>query len=431
MDFTRESRLQINLDSPAKRAAFLTASLLPIFIYLALATAQFLAAELSVRPTLTSLEWAVRLDPWNDQYRAWLGEYLLSGVRPRIAVPFLNKALDLNPGESKYWLDLANAFHLQGERAEENFALAQAVSVDPKSPETAWAAAMAYTSLGETSLALKQLRVAMEGDPSLQAAALDRCWRLSPDTDYLLRDVLPRDAEVTAQLLDLLISKNETAAAANAWSRLAELQQPVERSFVFRYVQYLIGNHGFAQARIVWNQAAKLAGLAEYQSSTDNLVINGDFRLPLLGTDFDWTYDQTSDATHYLDPTQSPSGHRSLEIIFDSRGLEDAGIRQLISLTSNTRYDFAAYSKTENLLGAGGVRFVVEDFVNGHTWFASDDLKSDGAWTQTKGQFITGPDAQLAVLRIQRFPAGDAIRGKLWIDDVRLTPNPPANEIRP
>ena len=430
MDSSRESRIQTALDSPAKRALFLTMCLLPIVLYLAVATSQFLAAELSAGASLARLQWAVRLDPWNDQYRARLGEYYLSSLQPATAVPFLNKALDMNPRQSRYWLDLAAALHYLGKHDEENGALTQALAVDPKTPGTAWEAALAYISLAETDRVLRQLRKVMESGPTLQLAALEYCWRLTPDSDILLRDVLPREPAVTAEFLDMLVSKNETAAEAKVWSRLAELHQPVERKYVFGYVQNLIGHHEFTQARLVWKQAADLAGLADYQPSSDNLVVNSDFRLPILGTGFDWTYDQSADVTHALDPSQSLSGHRSLEITFDSRGIEDAGIRQLISVEPNTRYDFSAYSKTQDLLGAGGLRFVVEDFVSGDTWFTSDDLTSDGVWAQHKKQFTTGPDTQLVVLRIQRFPAGDAIRGKLWIDDVRLTLQPPLPEVR-
>ncbi len=431
MDSSRESRIQVTLDSPAKRALFLTACVLPIVVFLGLAATHFLAVGLSTQPTLARLGWAVRLDPWNDQYRDLLGRYyLFNAQRPAIAVSFLNQALDLNPRQSTYWLDLAAAYRYLGKRDEENGALLRALALDPKTPGTAWNVATAYVSLGETDQALKQLRAIMDGDLSLQTSALDYCWRLTPDAEILLRDVLPRNTAVTAEFLDMLVSKGETAAAAKAWSRLMEFQRPVERKYVFDYVQYLIGHHEFAQARLVWRQAADLAGLADYQPSSDNLVINGDFHLAILDTGFDWTYEQTADTMHALDPNQSPSGHRSLEITFDSRGMEDGGIRQLISLEPNGRYDFSAYSKTEDLLGAGGLRFVIEDFVSGKTWFASDDLTSNGIWAQRKGQFTTGPDAQLAVLRIQRFPAGDAIRGKLWIDGVRLTPQPPLPEVR-
>ena len=61
----------------------------------------------------------------------------------------------------------------------------------------------------------------------------------------------------------------------------------------------------------------------------------------------------------------------------------------------------------------------------GESYFASDELKNADVWKEVEGTFSTGVDATLLVLRVQRMPAGTAIRGKLWISDIRLTPRPP------
>jgi hypothetical protein len=132
-------------------------------------------------------------------------------------------------------------------------------------------------------------------------------------------------------------------------------------------------------------------------------------------------YEKTSDVSLSLDSTESHAGHRSLSIIFDSRGIEDAGIRQLIPVEPNTKYEFSAYFKTQALEGAGGPRFVIEDQFSGMSYFASDELKDADVWKQVDGTFSTGVDTSLLVLRVQRVPVGNAIRGKLWIADIRLT----------
>jgi hypothetical protein len=163
--------------------------------------------------------------------------------------------------------------------------------------------------------------------------------------------------------------------------------------------------------------------LSAYQPSPENRVVNGDFMLAVLNAGFDWTYEKSSDVSLSLDQTESHAGHRSLSIIFDSHGIEDAGIRQLIPVEPNTKYDFSAYFKTQTLEGAGGPRFVLEDRFSGTNYFASDELKDTEIWKQVEGTFRTGADTRLLVLRVQRVPVGNAIRGKLWIGDIRLTPS--------
>jgi hypothetical protein len=151
-------------------------------------------------------------------------------------------------------------------------------------------------------------------------------------------------------------------------------------------------------------------------------VINGDFSLPVLNGGFDWLYQQSKDVSLALDPTQSHTGHRSLLISIDSRGIEDAGIRQLILVEADASYDFSAYFKSEDMQGAGGPRFAIQDLYSEATYFVSDPLKDADSWQTINGTFTTGPDTRLLVLRIQRLPAGSPIRGKLWIDDIRLAP---------
>jgi hypothetical protein len=70
--------------------------------------------------------------------------------------------------------------------------------------------------------------------------------------------------------------------------------------------------------------------------------------------------------------------------------------------------------------GAGGAQFSVQDFYSGATYFVSEDLKNAGFWKRTSGSFTTAPETKLLLLRLRRSPAGSPIRGRLWIDGIRL-----------
>ena len=432
MDSGQEIRIQMTFATPAKKYLAFAAYLLPVAFYVAVAAIHFQATRWSTRPDLASLGLASRLDPWNDEYRISIGEYYLLVPRnPSLAARFFDSALALNPRASRSWLDLAAAFQLWGRRREQMAALARALTVDPKTPLTAWEAANAYAALGETDLALKAFRTVMEGSPSLQPAALQYCWRLKPDVQALLRDTVPINGPAPAAFLELLTSKNEGVAASQVWGNIVNNRQPLGQKDLLNYVQYLIANRDFSALPQVWMQGTKLAGLPDYQSSHANLVVNGNFRLAILNAGLDWRYQQSSDVSLALDPAQSYTGLGSLRLRFDSRGLEDGGIRQYVPVVPNARYEFSSYFKTDELQGSGGPHFVIEDFVSGTDYFTSDTLTSDGSWKQSTGTFTTGPNAGLATLRILRIPAGDAIRGTLWIDSVRLIQDPPPAAARP
>jgi len=262
--------------------------------------------------------------------------------------------------------------------------------------------------------------VVMESEPSLSPSALKLCWRVKPDVDALLRDVVPPKPAVYSMFLDLLVSQKETAPAAKVWTQLAQLRQPLPPSLAFTYIRYLVGQHEVDQARLVWQQAATLCGLSAYQPSPENLIINGDFSLNVLNGGFDWQYHQSKEVSLALDPTQSHGGHRSLLITFDAQKIDDAGIGQLVPVQPSTGYDFSAYFKASDMQGAGGPRFALQDLYTATTYFASDELKNADFWKEVSGSFTTGPDTRLLLLRIQREPPGMPIRGKLWIDTVRL-----------
>jgi tetratricopeptide (TPR) repeat protein len=412
--------IKIALHGPARKVLFLGLCLLFVTVFMGLVAREFLADYFSRRLDLPSLQLAARLEPGNAEYEYQLGRYFLQTQRePETAVRFFRSATALNPHNAGYWLELSRTYRRFANNDQQEEALQHAVAADPSTPDVAWDAGNFYWALGETDKALREFRVVLEQNP-YSLAALECGWKIKPDLDLLLRDVVPRNAEAYSSFLDFLVSRNEPAAAARVWTQMVQLQQTVEPRHVFDYVRYLIDRRDVEHARRAWQQAASLSDLSGYQPSPENLVVNGDFTLPVLNGGFDWMHDKLSDVTLALDPAESHSGHRSLSIIFDSRGIEDAGIRQLIPVDPNTKYDFSAYFKSEGLEGAGGPRFLLEDRFTRATYFASEELKDAGFWKQVGGTFDTGPDTRLLVLRIQRVPAGNAIRGKLWIGGVRL-----------
>jgi hypothetical protein len=54
--------------------------------------------------------------------------------------------------------------------------------------------------------------------------------------------------------------------------------------------------------------------------------------------------------------------------------------------------------------------------------YDSDELTDAGGfWKSATGEFTTGDDCKLLVLHVRRVPEGSPIRGKLWVDDFRLS----------
>jgi hypothetical protein len=189
---------------------------------------------------------------------------------------------------------------------------------------------------------------------------------------------------------------------------------------LFDYLRHLFANHQPAQAARVWQQAANLSDLAAYQPTSENLLVNGDFSLSILNNGFDWTYQKSSAVSLAIEPDTGHIGSQSLRIVFQGPGLEDAGIRQLVSVDPSTGYVFSGYYKTAEMDGAGAPKFEIQDVYSGANLFMSTDLRDAGSWTSVNGSFTTGPETRLIVLRVARVPADRPIRGTLWIDSLKL-----------
>lgn len=265
---------------------------------------------------------------------------------------------------------------------------------------------------------MKLFRSVLENDTYLVDQTLSICWRVRPDATYLLQSVVP--SGVYDSFLRFLITKKETDAAAKVWDRIFALQQQLDRRYLLEYERYLILNHEVAQASRVWQQATNVSNLAPYQPSAENLLINGDFSLPILNGGFEWIHQNVSGVELALDTSEPHSSSRSLRITLDGAAISDAGIMQLVPVESNTSYEFSGIYKAEDMDGAGGMQFSITDAYTNTSLFMSENLRDADFWKRTGGVFTTGPDTNLIALRVVRGPAGSPIRGKLWIDGLRL-----------
>ena len=415
------SYMEIALNSSSRRILLIGASASLCLIYLVVAARFFSASALGDKPELASLQRAARLDPSDAEYRDHLGRYFALVARdPFAALNPYRTAVQLNPHSARYWFDLASAYQVLGDTTNQTNALEHAIDADPTTPDVAWEAANFYLVQGQNEKALHEFHVVLANEPTLANLAMQFCWRIDPNVDSLLRDVVPANSTAYLAFLDLLMSKHETAATAKVWTALMATPQTFELRYVYGYLQYLLDHKDVDQAQLVWQQAAPRFNLSSYIPTRSNLIVNGDFSLDVLNGGFDWQYQKQQSVALTLDPSDFHGGHRSLLVTFDGPGVTDAGIRQFIVVQPSTAYHFSAYYKNGEIEGAGAAHFTIQDAYTQDILYDSDELKEAGFWKSATGDFTTGNDCKLLVLHIRRLPAGSPIRGKLWVDDFRL-----------
>jgi tetratricopeptide (TPR) repeat protein len=442
--------MKIAFQSPARKRLTAAIALVAAFAYLGLAGRDVVASWLGSRPELKSLQRAAWLDPSNAEYRNHLGRYYdLVSRDPALAIVQYKSAVQLNPHSARYWFDLASAYQVMGDTTNQTAALERAIQADSMTPDVAWEAANLYLVQGENEKALREFRVVLGNDTSLANVAIQYCWRIVPDVDLLLREVVPHNAEAYIAFLTMLRSDvglaardlasppdgadlnslrlkidTETPATFKVWSALMESQQPFESRYAYDYFKFLIQFKEVDEALQVWQQTVDRFGLSAYLPSSKNLIVNGNFGFDPINAGLDWQFQKLSSVKLTLDPTDHHSGRRSLLINFDGPGINDAGIYQLIPLQPNTAYDFSAYFKSGETEGAGGPHLTIQDMYTQAIYYESDELKDADFWKSVDGEFTTGPDCKLVMLHVRRLPAGSPFRGKLWVDDFRLVRKP-------
>jgi len=413
---------KISFKTPVRRTLTAAIAVAIAIIYIALSATRLAAAFLGSRAELSSLQMAARLDPGEAEYRYHLGRYYdLVARDPASAVNQYKAAAQINPHSARYWLDLASSYQILGDTRRQTDAIERAIQADAKTPDVAWEAANFYLVQGEKQKALREFSVVIANDNSLQTAALQFCWRIQPDVDALLSNVIPARADAYTVFLDQLMTRQDTAGAEKVWDALTQTKDSFEPKYATSYILYLIKHKEVDPAVLAWQQTASRFGYSSYLPSSGNLVVNGNFSLPLLNAGFDWQYQKQSSVNLTLDPSDFHAGRRSLQIAFDGPGIVDAGIYQFIAVQPSTSYDFSAYYKTGEFDGAGGPHFTVQDMFSQAIYYQSEELKDADFWKSATGEFTTGIDCQLVVLHIRRIPLGSPMRGKLWVGDFHIT----------
>src|ERR1700723_127741 len=414
--------MRMELRSRLRRFSFAAACFLIVAVYLQFTLRAFLAAHLAATPDLSNLNKAIRLEPSNAEYRELLGRNLaLSGASLDEAISEYWTAIHLDPYEARYWLDVAGPGQIAGRTSEQGQSVEHAVEADPTTPHVAWEAANFFLVQGDQERALRYFRVVLTNDPDAVDSALLLCWRVTGDANRILDQALPRRPDLYLSFLSLLVSGQEVPAAENVWNHLIALNQEFSTKLAFPYFRLLLAKQEVAAAQTAWQQLAGVDhSLQPYLPSRENLIVNGGFEENVLNGGLDWGYESNAHAALAIDTSEFYSGTRSLSVTFDGLNPADAGILQFVVVKPNTGYEFSAQSRTEDIQSASGPRFSIVDAYTNASYILTDDLLDTNPWHEQRARFQTGTNTKLVSLRIVRQPGFPLIRGKLWIDDLRL-----------
>jgi pentatricopeptide repeat protein len=371
---------------------------------------------------LQGLQRATALEPSNPDYWHLLGRYRLFALQePQAASTDLQHAISLNKNVSRYWMDLATAQRVLGNIKQQQQALEQAVRIDPKTPQIAWEAGNFFLADGQTEKALDNFKIVIENDPIAESAALDLSWRATHDVKLVLSHAIPPHFRPHLDLIAVLVQNRQPDAAMSVWREMMKLDGTFNVQSAIPFVQFLMDQHHVDDVQEVWAGLSRLSASLRRSPPEGNLIVNGDFEEDIIPGGLSWRLNFIpATLTAEVDDREFHVRSNSLFLNFKGSPFADSGISQYVPVKPNSRYELLFDVKSQEIESANGPRLIVADAYTSVPLSLGVEWQGTHVWTGDHVTFTTGPDTRLVRVLIGRSPAFGLIRGKMWIDYVRM-----------
>ena len=376
-----------------------------------------------------ALERALAAAPDDARLHHRLGQweqFSLAEGDPRQALARFRRATELNPHESAYWLDQADALLLAGDAPAAEAAVEKALQVDPRTPRTLWRAGNFWLRTAEPPRAFPYFRRVLETDPQLAPLVVQVCHRTFRDPDVLLRELLPPEPPFLLAYLRQLVREGEAEApaAVRVWDKLVETGRPFEAGEVLFYLDYLIRTRHLPEAVKAWGDLRRRRMLPGPAAGPE-LLHNPDLAAPILGGGFDWRIEPVAHVAVSLGPGRRAERPPAVLIRFSGEdNLYYRGFYQYAAVEPNRRYRFRAWLRTENITTESGPRLEVADVYGGGRILArSPGMVGTSEWAPEEVEFSSGPQTRLVRVGLTRLPSrrlGGEIRGLVLAGEFSL-----------
>lgn len=378
---------------------------------LAVVTGMSAVYSLSEDPVL--LERSVEIDGRNGDavYRlARLKHINMTGSDAETEALYFS-ALSGNPLMAASWLGLSELYIDSGREADSEKSLRMAQDMMQSSPGLLWESSMLAFRLGDNDLALDNLRVVAEADPTKRKRVFDISWRVAKDPETILERAV--SDEVLPSYLDYLIQTDRQDATYPVWERLGKNGPGSETALA--YTDYLLAKGDTESARDVW------IGLYPEEDS-GALVWNGGFEYDTVGQGFDWKINQANGVHADYDYRKKTEGQRSLRLKFSGKeNVDFRGVYQTVAVEPGARYALTWDAASSDITTRSGV--MVEVYCQGFRT-KSDSYTGSSDWERRRLEFDAPANCPTVTIGLRREKSerlDNLISGEFWIDDVSMT----------
>lgn len=336
---------------------------------------------------------------------------------------YLRQAIERNPLEQGYWINLAKVLQRMEEKKDFERALKNAILVYPTSYQGRWVTGNLLLQQEAPEEALPHFSYILKHYPEQSSLVYDVWLKVVNDSDFILERLVPKDPASHSRYLSYLYEMSDNESAKKVWNRKMALGYKSDRSETLRHIAFLISHGEGDEAFEVWKAILQEEGLPV--PSDGNLITNGGYEEEkILGGGFDWKIENVSGAKVTIDRSVAFGGKSSLKITFDGKeNVDFCHVSQYLSLKPNTNYLLRAYMKTKTVTTKSGPK--IEIYGVGPAFYgASEFLIGDNEWKELSIAFRTPAQSRAGIVRVRRekTPKFDRfISGTVWLDNVELT----------
>jgi hypothetical protein len=244
-----------------------------------------------------------------------------------------------------------------------------------------------------------------------------------------LQELIPSDLPAEFSYLDYLASLQKFPDATAVWKRIASSPTSFDPQQTAAYIDALLRAQHPAEAYQVWSDLESRGSIRNPANRTaHNLITNGDFEDNLLEMGFGWRLIPVEGVYAGVDTSTFHSPGHSLAVQFSGKqNIDYRQIYQFVKVSPNHTYHLQAFMKTMGITTDSGPRLEVRDAYNPPALdkFSDDAKGTSEGWSPLNLDFTTGPKTDLIIVALARLPSeklDNQIAGRLWLDDVVLTP---------
>jgi tetratricopeptide (TPR) repeat protein len=425
--------MEIALGDAGKRGLLLCLAIV-IFCTIAYqATMLWLAWDWGRSSQLNQQVRGARLEPGNAEAWDRIGEALAANfdnADSTQSVSFFERAVQVDAHSASDWMDLAQAYEINGELSQASHAYEQAQNDYPISADVLWKYGNFLLREGQTSQGLQEVHRALLTDPKLIPLAISRIWTFDPDVNVILHNVLPDKQEARFDALDFLAAKHEDAASLETWKQITAVAKtkPIDIRDAFPFLNELTSTDQAAKAERIWHEALAASGRPDTEPADGSLIWNGGFEEPIVNGGLGWRFDQVPGAYISTDSNIQHSGEKSLRVDFTGGvNLDFHHVHQITPVEPSTHYIFQCFMRTDSISTESGMRFEVVDLNDNEVSLMTPDLTGTNPWTPLRIDVTTGRDTHFLDIRLRRLPSrlfDNKLSGTVWVDDVSLRQQP-------